>query len=342
MNVLVTGGLGFIGSNLVRLLLNERPDWRVVNLDLMTYAANPANLQDVVASDRYELVVGDVADRRLVADLFRKRGFNAVFHCAAETHVDRSIDDSGAFLRTNVEGSVVLAEAALANGGVRHVQVSTDEVYGSLKPEEPPFSEETPLSPRSPYSASKAAADQMVLAFHHTYGLDVVITRCSNNYGPYQHPEKLIPLMITSALLGRPLPVYGDGRQRRDWIHVEDHCHGLLAALEHGRSGEVYNLGGGAERENLHVVHGVIEHTKADPGLIQHVADRPGHDRRYAIAFDKATRELYWRPARAFESGLRETVAWYRDRKDWWGGAAQTAHEESSARVAKWAARATT
>jgi dTDP-glucose 4,6-dehydratase len=342
MNILITGGLGFIGSNLVRLILRERPNWRVVNLDLMTYASNPENLRDVEGSDRYELVVGDVADRKLIADLYRTRGFKAVIHCAAETHVDRSIDDGGAFLRTNVEGSMVLAEAALAVGGIRHVQVSTDEVYGSLLPDEAPFSEETSLAPRSPYSASKAAADQMVLAFHHTYDLDVVITRCSNNYGPYQHPEKLIPLMITSALQGRALPVYGDGCQRRDWIHVEDHCRGLVAALERGRAGEVYNFGGAAERENLQVVSAVVSETGADPDLIRHVTDRPGHDRRYAISFDKAQRELGWRPQRGFEPGLSDTIAWYRAHADWWGGAAQTAYLESSDRLAKWAARSST
>jgi dTDP-glucose 4,6-dehydratase len=339
MKVLVTGGLGFIGSNLIRLILRKRPDWRVVNLDLVTYAANPANLRDVEASNRYEFVKGDVADRSFIADLYRTQAFDATVHCAAETHVDRSIEDSGAFLRTNIEGSVVLGEAALAFGGIRHVQVSTDEVYGSLMPDEAPFSEDTPLAPRSPYSASKAAADQMMLAFHHTYGLDVVITRCSNNYGPYQHPEKLIPLMITSALHSRVLPVYGDGRQRRDWIHVEDHCRGLLAALERGRAGEVYNFGGAAERENIEVVRSVVEETGADPALIAHVTDRPGHDRRYAITFDKAQRELGWQPQFDFEAGLSETIAWYREHAEWWGGAALTAYQESSARLARWAAQ---
>src|SRR5690606_20181141 len=254
------------------------------NLDLITYAANPANLAGIEEGPRYRFVRGDVADRKCVAGLFREERFNAVIHCAAETHVDRSIEDGGRFLRTNVEGTLVLLEAALEAGGVGHLQMSTDEVYGTLAPEDPPFTETTPLAPRSPYAASKAAADHLALAFHHTRGLDVVVTRCSNNYGPWQHPEKLIPLMITSALRHRPLPVYGDGRQRRDWIYVEDHCRGLLAALEAGRAGEVYNFGGDAERENLEVVRGVVRLTGADPALVTHVVDRPGHDRRYAMA----------------------------------------------------------
>ncbi|HEX6937785.1 MAG TPA: dTDP-glucose 4,6-dehydratase [Longimicrobiales bacterium] len=339
MNLLVTGGLGFIGSNLVRLILAERPGWRVVNLDLVTYAANPANLAGVEEGPRYRFVKGNVADRRLVTGLFREERFDAVIHCAAETHVDRSITDGARFLRTNVEGTLVLLEAALEAGGVRHLQMSTDEVYGSLGPDDPPFTETTPLAPRSPYSASKAAADHMALAFHHTHGLDVVVTRCSNNYGPYQNPEKLIPLMITSALRGRPLPVYGDGRQRRDWIHVDDHCRGVLRALEAGRAGEVYNFGGGAERANLDVVRQVVRLVGADEALIRFVADRPGHDRRYSVSYAKATRELGWTPTRTFEDGLAETVAWYRANEPWWAASAEAAYRESEARLAVWARR---
>lgn len=339
MNVLVTGGLGFIGSNLIRLIQAERPTWRVVNLDLVTYAANPENLAGVEEGERYRFVRGDVADRRLVVDLFRDERFDAVIHCAAETHVDRSITDGGRFLRTNVEGTLVLLEAALEAGGVRHLQMGTDEVYGTLAPDDPSFTEETPLAPRSPYSASKAAADQMALAFHHTHGLDVVVTRCSNNYGPYQNPEKLIPLMITSALRSLPLPVYGDGRQRRDWIHVTDHCRGVLHALEAGRAGEVYNLGGAAERNNLDVVRQVVSLVGADEALITFVADRPGHDRRYSVSFEKAERELGWQPRRTFEEGLRETVAWYRENRGWWSGSAAQAYEESRERIAGWAER---
>ncbi|MFW6201066.1 MAG: dTDP-glucose 4,6-dehydratase, partial [Gemmatimonadota bacterium] len=308
MKLLVTGGLGFIGSNLVRRLLRERPGWRVVNLDAVTYAANPANLADVEDDERYRFVKGDVADRALVGRLFEEEAFDAVVHCAAESHVDRSIDDGFGFLRTNVEGTMTLLEAARAAGRpVRHLQMSTDEVYGSLGPGDPAFTETTPLDPRSPYSASKAAADQMALAYHRTHGLDVVVTRCSNNYGPYQHPEKLVPLMITGALTGRRLPVYGDGRQRRDWIHVADHCRGVVAALEHGRPGSVYNFGGDAETENLEIVRTIVALTEADEEWIEFVADRPGHDRRYAVAFERAESELGWRPERTLEEGLRAT-----------------------------------
>lgn len=335
MQVLVTGGLGFIGSNLIRLVLEERPDWRVLNLDLETYAANAENLRDVEESRTYRFVRGDVADRDLVAGLFAENPFDAVIHCAAESHVDRSIEGGAAFLRTNIEGTLVLLEAARGRE-VRHLQMSTDEVYGSLEPEEPSFTELTPLAPRSIYSASKAAADQLALSFYHTHGADVVITRCSNNYGPYQHPEKLIPLMITSALRGRPLPVYGDGRQRRDWIYVEDHCRGALAALERGRSGEVYNFGGGSERENIEVVHAVLRLVGADPGLIRHVTDRPGHDRRYSVSYEKAQRELGWRPLYDFDSALARTVEWYIENEPWWAGGAEGAYRESQDRIAAW------
>ncbi len=340
MNVLVTGGLGFIGSNLIRLLLAERPAWRVVNLDVVTYAANPNNLKDLESSARYRFLRGDVADRQLIAALFREEGFGAVIHCAAESHVDRSLSDSGRFLRTNVEGTLILLEAALETAGLRYLQMSTDEVYGSLGASEPAFTEETSLAPRSPYSASKAAGDQMALAFHHSHGLDVIVTRCSNNYGPYQHPEKLIPLMITSALRRCRLPVYGDGRKRRDWNHVDDHCRAVLAALEKGRSGEVYNFGGGAERENLDVVRQVLEKTGSDDTLIQFVTDRPGHDRRYSVDFAKAQRELGWRPAKSFELGLEETIAWYRQNEEWWSTSAISAYEDSATRIGTWEQRA--
>jgi dTDP-glucose 4,6-dehydratase len=337
VNVLVTGGLGFIGSNLVRLLRRERPGWRVVNLDLMTYAANPANLAGIEEGRCYRFVRGDVADRQLTADLFAEEGFDAVIHCAAETHVDRSIHDSGTFLRTNVEGTLVLLEAVSERAGVRYLQMSTDEVYGTLGPDDPPFAEGTPLSPRSPYSASKAAADHLVLAFHHTHGVDTVVTRCSNNYGSYQHPEKLIPFMITSALRGLPLPVYGDGMQRRDWIHVEDHCRGVVVALERGRAGEVYNFGGGAERANMDVVRQVVARLGVSEELIRMVADRPGHDRRYSVCFTKAREELGWSPDRTFEQGLLETVDWYRANERWWKDAADRSYDESNARIERWA-----
>jgi dTDP-glucose 4,6-dehydratase len=341
VNLLVSGGCGFIGSNLIRLLRRIRSDWRLVNLDLMTYAANPTNLAGIESGARYRFVRGDVAERSLVVSLFAEERFDAVIHCAAESHVDRSIYDSGRFLRTNVEGTLVLLEAASEARGIRYVQMSTDEVYGTLGPNDSPFTEMTPLAPRSPYSASKAAADHLVQAFHHTHGLAAIVTRCSNNYGPYQHPEKLIPLMITSALRGLPLPVYGDGRQRRDWIHVEDHCLGVLAALEDGKPGQVYNFGGASECENLAIVREIVRQTGAGEALIEFVADRPGHDRRYSIAFDKATRELDWRPQRTLEEGLRETVGWYRANEGWWADNARTAYDESRHRIERWNQSAT-
>ena len=336
MNLLVSGGCGFIGSNLIRLLRRERSDWRIVNLDLMTYAANPMNLANIEAGPLYRFACGDVADRSLVSSLFNEERFDAVIHCAAESHVDRSIHDSGRFLRTNVEGTLVLLEAASEAGGVRHIQMSTDEVYGTLDPNDPPFTELTPLAPRSPYSASKAAADHLVHAFYHTHGLEAIVTRCSNNYGPYQHPEKLIPLMITSALRGLSLPIYGDGRQRRDWIHVEDHCTGVLAALERGRPGEAYNFGGGAEHENLAIVREIVRQTGATDAMITFVADRPGHDRRYSVDFAKAGRELGWHPSRTLDEGLRETIHWYRSNEPWWGHNARAAYDESRARIERW------
>jgi dTDP-glucose 4,6-dehydratase len=336
VNLLVSGGCGFIGSNLIRLLRRERSDWRIVNLDLMTYAANPMNLASIEPGPRYRFACGDVADRSLVLSLFKAERFDGVIHCAAESHVDRSIHDSGRFLRTNIEGTLVLLEAALEMGGIRHIQMSTDEVYGTLGPNDPPFTEATPLAPRSPYSASKAAADHLVQAFHHTHGLEGIVTRCSNNYGPYQHPEKLIPLMITSALRGLPLPIYGDGRQRRDWIHVEDHCTGVLAALERGRPGEPYNFGGGAEHENLAIVREIVQQTAAKDALITFVADRPGHDRRYSVDFGKASRELGWRPSRTLDEGLRETIQWYRANEAWWAHNARSAYDESRDRIERW------
>ncbi len=316
MRVLVTGALGFIGSNFVRLLLAERPAWSVVNLDLVTYAGNPANLRDVETSPRYRFVRGDVADAEAVRAALE--GCDAVVHFAAESHVDRSILSAGPFVRTNVVGTMTLLDAARAAGKVRFVHVSTDEVYGALEPGDPPFTERTPLNPTSPYAASKAGADHLALAYARTHGMDVVVTRCSNNYGPFQFPEKLIPLMITNALEGQPLPVYGDGRQVRDWIHVEDHCRGVLAALERGVAGEVYNFGGEAERENLAIVRRVVEVTGASPALIRHVTDRPAHDRRYAMNVTRARRELGWSPRWNFEDGLAATVQWYRTHDDWW------------------------
>jgi dTDP-glucose 4,6-dehydratase len=320
---LVTGGAGFIGSNFVRYLLAERPNAEIVNLDALTYAGHRESLGDVEGDPRHRLVHGDICDLGLVRDAMS--GVDVVFHLAAESHVDRSIVEDTPFLRTNVMGTGVLLAAAVDAGVRRFVQVSTDEVYGELPWRDPAlgdaaaprFTEDTPLAPRSPYSASKAAGDHLALAYHSTHGLDVVVTRCSNNYGPYQLPEKLIPLMITRALADEPLPVYGDGLHVRDWIHVLDHCRGLLAAAERGRAGRVYNFGGDSERTNLSVVHEVLEILGKPRSLIEHVKDRPGHDRRYAVDASRARAELGWAPSIPFPEGLRRTVEWYLAHSAW-------------------------
>jgi dTDP-glucose 4,6-dehydratase len=314
LSVLVTGGCGFIGSNFIRYLLGAEPDVRVVNLDCLTYAGNPANLAGLEGDPRYRLVRGSITDRdavRRAAD-----GAQAIIHFAAESHVDRSIHDSGPFVQTNVLGTQVLLDAARELGVERYVQVSTDEVYGSLGPTGF-FTEETPLAPNSPYAASKAAADLLVRSYHHTFGLPAVITRCSNNYGPYQFPEKLIPLFISNLLRDEPVPVYGDGRQVRDWVHVTDHCRAIHRVWRAGGVGEVYNVGGRCERTNLELTRTLLDVLGKPESLIRHVKDRPGHDRRYAIDCGKIERELGWRPEVPFETGLRDTVAWYRANGDW-------------------------
>jgi dTDP-glucose 4,6-dehydratase len=317
MNVLVTGGCGFIGSNLVRLLLGERPDWRIVNLDKLTYAGNPENLADLEGHPRYRFVRGDICNGELLGDLFKTERIDAVAHLAAESHVDRSILAPSVFIDTNVRGTQVLLEAARELGVKRFLHVSTDEVYGSLGPTGL-FTEETPLAPTSPYSASKASSDLLALAYAHTFGLPVVVTRCSNNYGPYQFPEKLIPLMIANAIRDVPLPVYGDGMNVRDWIHVEDHCRGLLAALEKGERGEVYNFGASSERHNIRIVEKVLDILGKPRTLIAFVKDRPGHDRRYAIDATKAEKRLGWAPRHDFEASLAATVEWYVGNRPWW------------------------
>jgi dTDP-glucose 4,6-dehydratase len=320
---LVTGGAGFIGSNFVRYLLAERPGTEVVNLDALTYAGHLESLAGLQGAPRYEFQHGDICDGALVSKLMR--GVDVVFNLAAESHVDRSIVEDAPFIRTNVLGTGTLLAATLAEGVSRFVQVSTDEVYGELPWRDPSdgdssaprFTEDTPVSPRSPYSASKAGADHLALAYHATHGLDVVITRCSNNYGPHQYPEKLIPVAITRAMADRPVPVYGDGLYVRDWIHVRDHCSGLLAAAERGRAGGVYNFGGDAERTNLSVVREVLRSLGKPESLIEHVQDRPGHDRRYAIDASRAKAELGWRPTTELAMGLRETVDWYLANQAW-------------------------
>lgn len=320
-SMLVTGGAGFIGSNFVRRVLARGAADRVTNFDALTYAGNLENLSDLGADEkagRYAFVRGDVADPAAVKALFSKGGFDLVVNFAAESHVDRSILGASEFVRTNVAGTQVLLDAFRESKRGRFLQVSTDEVYGSLGPTGK-FTEETPLAPNSPYSASKAGGDLLVRAAHHTFGLDVVVTRCSNNYGPYQFPEKLIPLMVVNALEGKPLPVYGDGMNVRDWIHVDDHCDGILAVARRGRTGEVYNLGGDSEKPNIAIVKSILSALGKSESLVTYVKDRPGHDRRYAIDFGRAERELSWRPRVLFEDGLRATVDWYVAHRSWWG-----------------------
>ena len=315
--LLVTGCCGFIGSNFVRFALESDPTIEITNLDALTYAGNPDNLAEIEKSPRYRFELGDIADRPMVLALVASGKFDAVVNFAAESHVDRSIDDATPFLRTNVIGTQCLLDAARAARVPRFVQVSTDEVYGTLAPDDPEFCETTPLAPNSPYAASKAGADLLVRAAHHTFGMDTVITRCSNNYGPFQFPEKLIPLFITNALAEIHVPVYGDGRQVRDWIHVLDHCRGIDAALRRGRAGEVYNFGGRSERYNIDVTRTILGLCGKTESLIRYVTDRPGHDRRYAINCDKAESELGWRPTVSFEHGLADTVAWYKSHAGW-------------------------
>ena len=316
--LIVTGGAGFIGSNFIHLLVRERPDWKIVNLDALTYAGNLGNLTAIENHPGYRFLRGDVAVEEDVRRAFEAAGDDAVsvVHLAAESHVDRSIRSGLPFVRSNVMGTQVLLDVAREHGVERFVHVSTDEVYGSLG-DTGLFTEETPLAPNSPYSASKAASDLLVRAAHMTHGFPALITRCSNNYGPYQFPEKLIPLMIANAREEKPLPVYGDGLQVRDWLYVEDHCEALLAVLERGRVGEVYNVGGHNEFPNLEIVRLILKQLDRPESLIRFVTDRPGHDRRYAIDASKIERELGWRPTNTFEQALPRTVEWYLGQDAW-------------------------
>ena len=320
MRILVTGGCGFIGSNFVRMLLTERPDWIIHNADVLTYAGNPANLEGFVEpfGSRYVFYQADISDPNAMERVFFEAHPQAVVNFAAESHVDRSITGPLAFIQTNVVGTGVLLDTARKHKVDRFLQISTDEVYGSLGPTGR-FTELSPLQPSSPYSASKASADLLALAHFHTFKQDVLVTRCSNNYGPYQYPEKLIPLMITNAMADLPLPVYGDGMNVRDWIHVQDHNTAALAVLERGRAGEVYNIGGDGELPNLEVVKSILRDLAKPGSLIQYVTDRPGHDRRYAIDSSKIQGELGWKPQYRPEQGIRETVAWYVENRAWWG-----------------------
>jgi dTDP-glucose 4,6-dehydratase len=316
MHLVVTGGCGFIGSNFVRMTLGARPDWRVTNVDKLTYAGNPASLSDVSGNPNYKFFKADICDRALMAEIFTSKP-DAVVHFAAESHVDRSIEGPEIFVQTNVMGTQVLLEVARTAKVGRFLHVSTDEVYGSLGPSGL-FSETTPLAPNSPYSASKTGSDLLVNAYRHTYGMDTVITRCSNNYGPYQFPEKLIPLLVTNLMDGKQIPIYGDGKNVRDWLHVDDHCSGILLALEKGKAGEAYNIGGNNERENIAIAKKLLALLGKDESSIKYVEDRLGHDRRYAIDATKITRDLGWKPKHDFESGIKATVQWYQANEKWW------------------------
>jgi dTDP-glucose 4,6-dehydratase len=320
--LLVTGGCGFIGSQFIKLVLCERPQYRVINLDLLTYAGNPENLANEPRAqkrDAYQFIRGDIADTKLVRQIAGDEMVDAIVNLAAETHVDRSLLDSAPFLRTNVEGTRVLLENATRLGLHRFLQVSTDEVYGSLELSEAAFTEEHPLQPNSPYAASKAAADLLVRAYHKSYNLPALITRCGNNYGPYQFPEKFLPLFITNALEDLPLPLYGDGQQIRDWIHVEDHARALLQVLEQGEIGETYNVSANGEQTNRDMAERVLRLMGKPPSLLRYVTDRPGHDRRYGIDASKLRRQLGWQPRISLNDGLRTTIDWYGDHRGWWG-----------------------
>lgn len=318
MKLLVTGGAGFIGSNFIHYWLAKYPEDSIRNLDLLTYAGNQENLRDLASEANYEFIQGDICDDQVVAEAVKD--VDIIVHFAAESHVDRSIKDSGAFVRTNVEGTRTLLEAArLAKpGGLRFHHVSTDEVFGALDFDSPRFNEITPYDPRSPYSASKAGSDHLVRAYFHTYGLPITISNCSNNYGPYQHPEKLIPLFITNLLEGKKVPLYGSGQNIRDWIHVDDHNRGVELIIKQGKIGETYCLGGGNEKSNLEITRAILEKMKASDKMIEYVADRLGHDLRYAIDYTKAETELGFRPQHSFDSGLEATIAWYRENTAWW------------------------
>lgn len=331
--LLITGGAGFIGSNFIRHLQNNQPDLEITNLDLLTYAGSLENLQDLPCPENYRFVSGDICDQALVESLLRENEIDTIVHFAAESHVDRSLKGPGAFVQTNIVGTYSLLEAArkvwLQEGKkepdeVRFHHISTDEVYGTLAPDDPAFEETTPYAPTSPYAASKASSDHLVRSYAHSFGLPVTLSNCSNNYGPYQFPEKLIPLMILNALTGEPLPIYGDGMQIRDWLYVEDHCEAIWTIIQHGKLGESYNIGGGNQPPNIEIVKTICAimdeeglPNKPHEQLIKHVTDRPGHDRRYAMNITKIHDELGWEPKHDLEEGLRSTVAWYLDHIDW-------------------------
>lgn len=316
MKILVTGGAGFIGANFVHYMLEKYSDYKIVNLDSLTYAGNLENLKSVENNPNYEFVKGDILDKELMNDLVAK--VDAVVHFAAESHVDRSILDSDAFVKTNVLGTLNLLEVAKNNENKRFHHVSTDEVYGSLSKDDPAFSETTPYDPRSPYSASKASSDHLVRAYYHTHNLPITISNCSNNYGPYQFPEKLIPLFVTNLIEGKKVPVYGTGENIRDWLHVKDHCIAIDRILHDGKIGETYCVGGNAEKTNMEITNLILELMGEGEDRIEYVEDRKGHDKRYAINFSKIKNELGWEPSMSFREGIEETVEWYKNNQEWW------------------------
>lgn len=317
MNILVTGGAGFIGSNFVRFMVNKYPDYNIVNYDALTYAGNLENLKDIESKPNYLFVKGDITNGELIDFIVKQQNINSIINFAAESHVDRSITEPDVFVKTNVLGTQVLLDVAKSNNIMKYVQISTDEVYGSLG-ETGYFTEATPLAPNSPYSSSKAGGDLLVRAYYETYGLNVNITRCSNNYGPYHFPEKLIPLMVTNAIEDKELPIYGDGKNIRDWLHVEDHCSAIDLVLHNGKPGEVYNVGGHNERTNNEIVRLIVNKLGVSDEKIKYVKDRLGHDRRYAIDPQKIMGELGWKPKYTFDTGIEETIQWYIDNKEWW------------------------
>ncbi len=316
MNILVTGGAGFIGSNFIKLWMRNNPDDRITNLDCLTYAGNLENLKEVENNPNYKFVKGDICDKNLVNESVK--GIDLIVHFAAESHVDRSILGSAEFIRTNVEGTGTLLDAAKNNGGIRFHHVSTDEVFCSLGPDDPKFNEKTPYDPRSPYSASKAASDHLVRAYFHTHNLPITISNCTNNYGPCHFPEKLIPLFITNLMEGKKVPIYGEGKNIRDWIYVDDHNKGVEAIIKKGKIGETYCLGGGNEISNIEITKMILELMGKGEDMIEYVDDRKGHDFRYAIDFSKAQKELGWEPEVDFKEGLAKTVEWYKNNEGWW------------------------
>ncbi len=316
MKLLVTGGAGFIGSNFIHYILKKYPSYRIVNLDALTYAGNLENLKEAENNPKYKFVKGNICDEKLVNELMK--GIDIVVHFAAESHVDRSILNSEDFIKTNINGTRTLLEAAKNNGGKRFHHISTDEVYGSLGKNDPAFNEKTPYDPRSPYSASKASSDHLARAYFHTYNLPVTISNCSNNYGPYQFPEKLMPLFITNLMEGKKVPVYGTGENVRDWLFVEDHCRAIDKIIHQGKIGETYCVGGDCEKTNLEITREILKMMGKGEENIEYVKDRPGHDKRYAIDFSKIKNELGWEPKISFEEGIKKTIEWYRNNEEWW------------------------